>query len=105
MLGKCVGLLNAEVWNKAKQHLAPHLAHGAAVAGIPIFKTEYLRWIEQLPSDEMVSYKRSDGSGFVIDAVSACRKLPLKLIAMALYGDILTDKVNPFTRDLYPLFY
>ena len=97
MLGECVGMLNGRMWNKAKEHLTPHFAHGAAMASIPIFKAEYLRWIEQLPEDKMVSYKRSDGSGFVIDAVTACRKLPFKLIAMVLYGDMLTGKVKFFT--------
>ena len=87
-------MLNGSVWNKAKEHLTPHFAHGAVMAGVPIFKAEYLRWIEQLPEDKLVSYKRSDGSGFVIDAPSACRKLPFKLVAMVLYRDMLTDKVN-----------
>jgi len=99
-------MLNGGVWNKAKAHLTPHFAHGTAMAGIPIFKAEYLSWIEQLPENKLVSYKRSDGSGFVIDALSACRKLPFKLIAMVLYSDMLTDKVNyPYCEDIYPLCY
>ncbi|RPB29333.1 cytochrome P450 [Terfezia boudieri ATCC MYA-4762] len=93
MLGECVGMLNGSVWDKAKVHLIPHFAHGAAMAAVPMFKAEYLRWVEKLPEDKLVSYKRSDGSGFVIDALSACRKLPFKLIAMVLYRDMLTDKL------------
>lgn len=49
-------------------------------------------WARCLAEDTMVAAKSADG--FDINGVDACRQLPFRLIAMALYKDMLSDDVS-----------
>ena len=49
-------------------------------------------WARCLAEDTMVAAKSADG--FDINGVDACRQLPFRLIAMALYKDMLSEDVR-----------
>lgn len=49
-------------------------------------------WAKKLPADFAANSTTSDG--FLVDSVEACRQLPFRMIALSLYGDMLTDEVR-----------
>ncbi|KMU74828.1 hypothetical protein CISG_00758 [Coccidioides immitis RMSCC 3703] len=88
-LGSCVGVKSGEKWRTARHHLEPHFSFPTAASMLSNCREMILNWARNLADDPMVTSKTRNGFDF--DAVSACRQLPFRLIALALYKDMLTE--------------
>ncbi|RMD40324.1 hypothetical protein DV735_g4820, partial [Chaetothyriales sp. CBS 134920] len=91
-LGQCVGVQNGPTWHTSRQYLEPHFSFSAATARLHAYRDQFEKWIARLPEDPEAGGEKT-GVGFCIDSEVACRQLPFRLIAMALYGDMLTDSL------------
>ncbi|KAF7562114.1 hypothetical protein G7046_g2023 [Stylonectria norvegica] len=87
LIGECVGVQNGQKWKTIRKVFEPQFSHRCAAGVMPVFEKEISRWRES-------SEKKTHGAGkFTVDAVSACRILPFKLIAIALFGrEVMTDE-------------
>lgn len=56
------------------------------------FQKALTNWGTKLPDDSTA--KSTSKNTFLADSVAACRQLPFRMIAMSLYGDMLTDEVT-----------
>jgi len=89
LLGNSAGVQNGERWRLTRAHFDPSFSHMSATHLRPRFLQEIGRWLQELPGQ---AYATEQGSGhFAVDAVTACRVLPFKLIACACYGELLND--------------
>ncbi|KAK0618757.1 Cytochrome P450 monooxygenase lepD [Lasiodiplodia hormozganensis] len=91
VLGSSVGVLNGDKWKAMRRVFEPHLSHQMAMAFSARFGREVAAWMAELPA-EWAKAAGADGAPFVVDAATACRFLPFKLVALALYGDALSEK-------------
>lgn len=91
VLGSSVGVLNGDKWKAMRRVFEPHLSHQMAMAFSARFGSEVAAWMAELPA-EWAKAAGADGAPFVVDAATACRFLPFKLVALALYGDALSEK-------------
>ncbi|KAI9701261.1 MAG: hypothetical protein M1836_001931 [Candelina mexicana] len=91
------GIASGNKWRAMRAHFNPEFSHAAATKLMTTFTKELKTWINELPRDSAVVAQ--DGDSFVVDAATACRILPFRLIAIACYGDMLTDEV--FEKLLY----
>lgn len=89
-LGSCVGVQNGAEWKNTRSHLDPHFSFTSANSVIETTKDAIKTWAETLPQEV--------GAGisgpFELDAIAACRQLPFRLIAMALYGEVFSEEVG-----------
>ncbi|QVM11427.1 hypothetical protein D8B26_006075 [Coccidioides posadasii str. Silveira] len=88
-LGSCVGVKSGEKWRTARHHLEPHFSFPTAASMLSNCREMILNWAQNLADDPMVTSKTRNGFDF--DAVSTCRQLPFRMIALALYKDMLTE--------------
>lgn len=59
-------------------------------------------WAETVPTNS--ASQQIEEAKFVADSVAICRQLPFRMIAMCLYGTMLTDEVSTGTLKHYFLF-
>ncbi|KAL2004518.1 hypothetical protein VTN00DRAFT_3403 [Thermoascus crustaceus] len=97
-LGQCVGVQNGERWHKTRRHLEAHFSAPECASMILDFQSALDDWAEKLPADFAANSTTSDG--FFVDSVEACRQLPFRMIALSLYGDMLTEEIYERLWDL-----
>ena len=90
-LGQCVGVQNGQRWHKTRRHLEAHFSAPEAASLIVDFQKTLNLWATRLPNDPASTATSSHR--FLVDSIAACRQLPFRMIAMSLYGDMLTDEV------------
>ncbi|KAE8153685.1 cytochrome P450 [Aspergillus avenaceus] len=88
-LGSCVGVQNGTKWRTTRSHLETHFSFSSAASMVEDTRRTIEQWAQNLPEDTEIGQKMSQG--FQIDAVTACRQLPFRLIAMALYGPMFSE--------------
>lgn len=91
-LGQCVGVQNGPRWHKTRHHLEASFSAPEAASMIIDFQKTLGSWADQLPFD--TASTSTSAETFVADSIAACRQLPFRMIAMSLYGDMLTDEVS-----------
>lgn len=91
-LGQCVGVQNGPRWHKTRHHLEAYFSAPEAASMIIEFQKTLRSWADKLPFDTASTNTSVDT--FVADSIAACRQLPFHMIAMSLYGDMLTDEVS-----------
>ncbi|KAF2462609.1 cytochrome P450 [Lindgomyces ingoldianus] len=91
VLGSSVGVLNGDKWKTMRKVFDPHLSHQMAMDLRSTFSREVAAWMKDLPSTVAKFGNGVPGSEFVLDASTACRILPFKLVALILYGDALSE--------------
>ncbi|KAF2680077.1 cytochrome P450 CYP5293A1 [Lentithecium fluviatile CBS 122367] len=91
VLGSSVGVLNGDKWKTMRKVFDPHLSHQLAMDFRSTFSREVAAWMNDRPSMGTKSAHGSPTTEFVVDASTACRILPFKLVASVLYGDVLSD--------------
>lgn len=69
----------------------PNLSHGIAMDFRTRFGREVEAWMESLPAVSTKQGDGADGPGLVVDASTACKTLPFKLVALILYNEALSD--------------
>lgn len=91
-LGQCVGVQNGPRWHKTRHHLEAYFSAPEAASMIIEFQKTLGSWADKLPFD--IASTNTSVDTFVADSIAACRQLPFHMIAMSLYGDMLTDEVS-----------
>lgn len=90
-LGQCVGVQNGQRWHKSRRHLEAHFSAPEAASLIADFQKTLKLWATKLPNDP--GSTATSCHCFLVDSIAACRQLPFRMIAISLYGDMLTDEV------------
>ncbi|KAK7428408.1 hypothetical protein QQZ08_005027 [Neonectria magnoliae] len=86
LLGDCVGVQNGRKWKSIRRVFEPHFSHQRAVGAMSGFEFEITKWRKDLTKNS------NDEDGFTVDAVTACRIMPFKLIAISLFGvEVMSD--------------
>lgn len=91
-LGQCVGVQNGQRWHKTRHHLETQFSAPEAASMIIEFQRALGSWADKLPGDSACT--TISANTFLADSIAACRQLPFRMIAMSLYGDMLTDEVR-----------
>lgn len=91
ILGQSVGVLNGDKWKTTRRTFDPHLSYQVAMQYQATFTREVVTWMEDLPLAGQKKESAEKISGFTVDATTACRILPFKMVASVLYGDALSD--------------
>lgn len=91
-LGQCVGAQNGPRWHQTRYHLEQFFSAIEAASMITDFQLVLNNWAKTLP-DNAASQQIGDRK-FLTDSVEICRQLPFRMIAMCLYGNMLTDEVS-----------
>ncbi|KAI0159700.1 cytochrome P450 [Xylariaceae sp. FL1272] len=86
VMGVCAGAQNGAVWKAIRKVFDPYFSHEAAMKFADTFESELVRWRE-----ELAPKAGKTATNFTVEATTACRILPFKLIAQACYGEVLTD--------------
>jgi cytochrome P450 monooxygenase len=96
-LGSCVGVQNGAEWKNTRSHLDPHFSFTSANSVVATTKSAIKTWAETLPREVNTGVS----GPFELDAIVACRQLPFRLIAMALYGEVFSEEVSlkPYFRN------
>ena len=89
-LGQCVGAQNGPRWHRTRRHLEPFFSPMEAASMIYDFRKVLDGWAAHIVSNET---QKIDERRSLTDSVAICRQLPFRMIAMCLYGDMLTDEV------------
>ncbi|KAI9723332.1 MAG: hypothetical protein M1812_001215 [Candelaria pacifica] len=90
ILGQSVGIASTHKWRAMRAHFNPEFSHSAATNLTSTFTKEVKAWMDELPKNPAVVAQ--GGDKFVVDAATACKILPFRLVAIACYGDMLTDE-------------
>ncbi|OJI99540.1 hypothetical protein ASPVEDRAFT_81154 [Aspergillus versicolor CBS 583.65] len=89
-LGQCVGAQNGPRWHQTRYHLEQFFSAIEAASMITDFQRVLNNWAQTLP-DNAASQQIGDRK-FLTDSVEICRQLPFRMIAMCLYGNMLTSE-------------
>ncbi|OAA59250.1 Cytochrome P450 [Akanthomyces lecanii RCEF 1005] len=109
LLGECVGAQSGSEWTNIRSLFDPIYTTAAMSKYISTFRKEVQLWLDNLPGHG--SAGDSDAPFFAANISNKCGVLPLKLVAMTLYGDALSHEVSPADKnqvvsltDIYKLF-
>ncbi|KAF2669309.1 cytochrome P450 [Microthyrium microscopicum] len=93
IMGKAVGVLNGQAWKTTRRVFDPHLSWAKAIASQKDLSQIVKDWVRDLEasSDSSEQHPQTNFS-IQVDAATAVRTLPFKLIALALYGESLTNE-------------
>lgn len=91
-LGQCVGVQSGTRWHQTRYHLEKFFSAAEAASMIQDFKVVLDDWANKIPSHP--ASEQIATSKYVTDSVAICRQLPFRMIALCLYGDMLTDEVS-----------
>ncbi|KAJ5974660.1 hypothetical protein N7481_011870 [Penicillium waksmanii] len=89
-LGQCVGVQTGQRWHQTRYHLEKFFSATEAASMIQDFNTVLDAWAETAPTNS--ASQQIEEAKFVADSVVICRQLPFRMIAMCLYGNMLTDE-------------
>lgn len=91
-LGQCVGAQNGPRWHQTRYHLEQFFSAIEAASMITDFQRVLNTWAQTLP--ENAASQQIGDRKFLTDSVEICRQLPFRMIAMCLYGNMLTSEVS-----------
>ncbi|KAJ5988404.1 hypothetical protein N7481_003614 [Penicillium waksmanii] len=94
-----MGVQNGAEWKNTRSHLDPHFSFTSANSVIATTKNAIKTWAETLPQEVNAGVS----GPFELDAIIACRQLPFRLIAMALYGEVFSEELFGRLWDLNTL--
>ncbi|KAK3298366.1 putative cytochrome P450 [Chaetomium fimeti] len=98
LLGQCVGQQSGtEKWKTMRSHFDPEFSHQATLRVEPVFKESIDNWLGHL------SASTSSASFFVQDAVTTCRSLALRLLAVMSYGEVMDEETFAKLDDMTSL--
>ncbi len=87
VMGEAMGVKNGAIWKSIRRAFDPYFSYQSAMGFSGIFTAELEKWIADL------AIQAGEKADFVVEATTACTVLPFKLIALACYGPVMTDKV------------
>ncbi|KAJ3494435.1 hypothetical protein NLG97_g4080 [Lecanicillium saksenae] len=91
LLGECVGAQSGREWRNIRSLFDPIFTVPAVAQYIGPLREEIRTWLDTLPRH--ASATGADPSSFAAEMPDRCASLPLKLVAMVLYGDALSDEL------------
>lgn len=96
LLGECVGAQSGSEWRNIRSLFDPIFTIAAMSQHMARLREEIRSWLDSLPTH--TSAQDGDPSSFATDMPENCASLPLKLVAMVLYGDALSNEVSVARR-------
>ncbi|KAK0469980.1 cytochrome P450 [Desarmillaria tabescens] len=100
MLGHCVGVKYGKDWSRLRSHIDPHFSSSVAIDLLPIMNADVSEWLNTLP---MAMKSPNERTKFKVQAGELVSHLPLKMIASAIFGSLLNDKLRAELIDLFIL--
>ncbi|KAK3693045.1 cytochrome P450 CYP5293A1 [Podospora appendiculata] len=93
LLGRCVGQQSGEKWKTMRSHFDPEFSHQKAVQAEPVFHKHIQEWMGSLTITQTTST-------FVLDALTICRAVSFRLLAIMSYGEVMNEETFERLNDL-----
>ncbi|KAK3332995.1 cytochrome P450 CYP5293A1 [Cercophora scortea] len=95
LLGRCVGQQSGEKWKTMRSHFDPEFSHQKALQAEPIFHKHIQEWLASLATT-----KTRTTNTFVLDALTICRDVSFRLLAIMSYGEVMDEETFLRLNDL-----
>ncbi|KJZ74417.1 hypothetical protein HIM_06227 [Hirsutella minnesotensis 3608] len=88
LLGQCVGAQSGQTWKQIRLLFDPIYTPAAVADLMPAFQLEIRQWLKRLAE------RGAGAASFTADVSGLCAELPLKMVALTLYGDALDQEAR-----------
>lgn len=85
IMGECLGVQNGQTWKTMRKAFEPHFSHKSAMAFVKTMNDQIDLWVKDLGAGN---------NEFAVETGAVTRVLPFKIIAIALYGEVMNDAVG-----------